>query len=317
MAASRNLPSIDALRAAVIDCLDRHVGSGQRLLVGLSGGIDSVVLLHAVRGSGRPVSAIHVHHALSPSADDWTGFCTDLCRAWLIELSVERVTVERASADGLEAAARRARHAAYDKTAADWLLLAHHQGDRAETMLFNLLRGAGVRGAGALRECSGRILRPLLGVGRPAIIAYANAHGLRWVEDASNSDLRFSRNFLRHRVLPLIEERFPAGSARLAAAAGHFAEAADLLDELALADLAASGPDFPVDVALLAGLTETRARNVLRFLLSRASVGIPSEERLTEALRQCLSAAPDRHPAVTFGSRVLRRRAKRVFLELA
>ena len=231
------------------------------------------------------VSAVHVHHGLSPSADDWTSFCEDLCRAWLIELSVERVTVERDSADGLEAAARRARHAAYDRTAADWLLLAHHQGDRAETMLFNLLRGAGVRGAGALRERSGRILRPLLGVGRPAIIAYANAHGLRWVEDDSNSDLQFSRNFLRHRVLPLIEERFPAGSARLAAAAGHFAEAADLLDELALADLAASGPDFPVDVALT-------GRTYRSTCPQRAALSLVTCER-----RHSKRAAPDRSAA--------------------
>jgi tRNA(Ile)-lysidine synthase len=234
-----------------------------------------------------------------------------------VELSVEHVAVERHSADGLEAAARRARHEAYSRVATDWLLLAHHQGDRAETMLFNLLRGAGVRGAGALQERNGRGLRPLLTVSRADIRGYADAHSLTWVEDESNTDTRFSRNFLRHRVLPEIEERFPAATARLAAAADHFAEAADLLDELALLDLATQAPEFPVQIDLLAALSEPRARNVLRYLLSQAGVGIPSEERLIEALRQCLSAAPDRHPAIAFGNWVLRRRAGRVFLDAA
>jgi tRNA(Ile)-lysidine synthase len=315
MAGSRKSPFTDAPPSAVADCLDRHVQPGQKVVVGLSGGIDSVVLLHAVRESGRTPSAFHVHHGLSPSADDWTEFCQKLCAAWRVDLSVERVAVERDSADGLEAAARRARHDAYGRVAADWLLLAHHQGDRAETMLFNLLRGAGVRGAGALRECNGRILRPLLAVSRTEIRAYADAHSLDWVEDESNCDTRFSRNFLRHRVLPLIEERFPAAATRLAGAANHFAEAADLLDELAQMDMATRAPQFPVDIDLLAKLPEPRARNVLRFLLSHAGVGIPSEDRLVEALRQCLSAAPDRHPEITFGRWILRRRAGRIFLE--
>jgi len=317
MAASRNLPSIDRLRVAVADCLERHVGSGQRLLVGLSGGVDSVVLLHAVRVAGYPLAAVHVHHGLNRSADEWSAFCETLCRSWHVPLTIERIRVERDSTDGLEAAARRARHAAFGRIGGDWLLLAHHQGDRAETALFNLLRGAGVRGAGALSERSGRILRPLLTLGRSAILEYADSQGLRWIEDDSNADLRFSRNFLRHRVLPTMEERFPAASARLAAAAAHFAEAADLLDELARLDLGNAGPEFPVDVQLLAGLSEARARNVLRFLLSRAGVGIPAEERLAEVLRQCLSAAPDRHPAVVFGDRVMRRRAGRIVLEAA
>lgn len=287
------------------------------MVVGLSGGIDSVILLHAVSAAGLSVSALHVHHGLSPLADAWTTFCETLCAARQIKLKVERVVVERASADGLEAAARRARHEAYDGVAADWLLLAHHQGDRAETMLFNLLRGAGLRGAGALRERNGRILRPLLTVTRADIRAYAEAQSLSWVEDESNTDTRFSRNFLRHRVLPDIDARFPAASARLARAADRFAEASDLLDELALLDIGAEAPQFPVDIRLLDKLTEPRARNVLRFLLSRAGVGIPSEERLTEALRQCLTAAPDRHPAIFFGGWILRRRRARVFLEAA
>lgn len=285
------------------------------MLLGLSGGLDSVVLLHAVRDRGYDVSAVHVHHGLSPNADAWADFCTDLCARLGIPLAIERVSVERNARDGLEGAARRARHAAYGRVDADWILLAHHRGDRAETMLFNLLRGAGVRGAGAMGERNGRLLRPLLTVGRDDILAYAQRHGLEWVEDESNADIRHSRNFLRHRILPVMQERFPAAEARLASASARFAEAADLLDELALVDLGGNAPSFPLPVVALSGLSERRARNVLRFLLSRAGVGIPSEERLSEVLRQCLTAKADRHPAVAFGEWQLRRRGQEITLE--
>jgi tRNA(Ile)-lysidine synthase len=225
------------------------------------------------------------------------------------------VTVERSSVDGLEAAARRARHAAYDRIVADWILLAHHQGDRAETMLFNLLRGAGIRGAGAMRQRNGRLLRPMLPVTRADILAYARAHRLAWVDDESNTDTRYARNFLRHRIVPALQQRFPAVENRLASAAAHFAEASDLLDDLARLDLGDPSCRFPLPVDRLMGLAEPRARNALRFLLSLHGVGIPSEQRLTEALRQCLTARPDRHPAIAFGPWLLRRQGRQIVLE--
>lgn len=285
------------------------------MVVGLSGGIDSVVLLHAARSLPRPVAAVHIHHGLSEHADQWGQFCQELCGQWQIELRIERVDVERGSTDGLEAAARRARHHVYRRIDADWILLGHHRGDRAETLMFNLLRGAGVRGAGAMPERSGRLLRPLLQVGRADILDYALVHGLNWVEDQSNADTRFSRNFLRHTILPAIQHRFLAVEERLAGAAARFAEAADLLDDLARLDMRELEQDFPVPVAHLAELPEPRARNVLRFLLSSHGIGIPSEERLAELLHQCLTARPDRHPVIVFGEHVLRRRAGMIVLE--
>jgi tRNA(Ile)-lysidine synthase len=317
MAASRKSRSTELLHSAAAACLDRHAAIGARLVVGLSGGIDSVVLLHVARALGGPHEAVHVHHGLSPDADRWSAFCHELCTSWAIPLRVVRVDVERNSVDGLEGAARRARHEVFEGIAADWILLGHHRGDRAETMLFNLLRGAGVRGAGAMPERSGRLLRPLLEVGRSDIADYAKAHELKWVDDHSNADTRYSRNFLRHGILPAIQPRFPAVEQRLASAAARFAEAADLLDDLARIDLGQRGPSFPIDVECLAALSEPRARNVLRFLLTMHGVGIPSEERLAEALRQCLDAAPDRHPALVFGRHVIRRKAGRIVLDPA
>lgn len=284
-------------------------------MVALSGGVDSVVLLHAICSVKLPVAALHVHHGLNSEADRWTEFCGDLCVRLDVPLLIEQVQVDRGSTDGLEAAARRARHSVFNRLEADWIALGHHRGDRSETMLFNLLRGAGVRGAGSMRECNGRLLRPLLQVGRDDILDYASACGLDWVEDSSNVDVRYSRNFLRHQVLPVVRQRFPAAEERLASAAARFSEATDLMDELALLDLGGRLPEFPLGIDVLGRLSEPRARNLLRFLLAHHGVGVPSEERLAEALRQVLTAGNDRHPAIAFGDWCLRRKCGTVVLE--
>ena len=278
-----------------------------------------MVLLHCLREVAVPrrisLSALHVHHGLSANADAWEVHCRSLCKDWRIPYATERVDVERDSRDGQEAAARRARHDAFARTGADWIVLAHHRGDQAETLLFNLLRGTGLRGAAAMGEVNGRLLRPLLGIGRDEIKAYAQLHRLRWIDDESNADTSFSRNHLRHEVLAGLEQRFPGSAANLAAASRRFAEALSLLDDLALIDLAPHAPDFPIDVAILASLSESRARNALRYLLQQRHIGIPSEERLREALRQLLQAAPDRHPAIVFGAYRLRRRRGQIVVE--
>ena len=310
--------STEQLREAVEGCLQRHVGAQQRIVVGLSGGVDSVVLLHALREAaaarGIALAALHVHHGLSPNADAWEAYCRDLCDQWAVPLHVARVDVERGTRDGLEASARRARHNVFCRFAADWIALAHHRDDQAETLLFNLLRGTGLRGAAAMRATAGRLLRPLLDIGRASVIAYARAHELTWIEDESNADTKYSRNYLRHEVLAGLERRFPGSAGNLAGATHRFAEAQGLLDDLARLDLGSHFPDFPLDIVALVDLEEPRARNLLRYLLHRRHIGIPSEQRLREALRQLLEAAPDRHPAVAFGSHKLVRRGRLVIV---
>lgn len=319
MANSKSSKSTEHLRPALDACLIRHAAAGQTLVAGFSGGIDSTVLLHCLRRALPDLqchlAALHVHHGLSPQADAWEAHCRVVCKEWGIPLLVERVTVERGSRDGLEAAARRARHEAFRRAGGDWIVLAHHRDDQAETLLFNLLRGTGLRGAAAMSETNGRLLRPLLEVGRETIAAYAREHGLNWIDDESNADTRYSRNHLRHEVLAGLEQRFPGGAANLAAAARRFGEAQALLDDLALIDLGSHAPDFPLDANLLGALAEPRARNLLRYLLQRRHIGIPGEERLREALRQLTRAAPDRHPAIDFGAWRLRRRGGKVALE--
>lgn len=306
---------VAGLTAILADCLRRHVRANERLVAGLSGGIDSVVLLHALATLRREgLSALHVHHGISANADRWASFCAHFARRLGVPFACVPVAVERKSADGLEAAARRARHRAFADSKADWIVLAHHRDDQAETLLFNLLRGAGVAGAAAMRERSGRLLRPFLSVGRDEIERYAAAHRLDWIEDESNADTRHARNFLRHRILAPLTQRFPAAAKNLAGAAARFAEAQDLLDALARADLGATR-DFPIPVAALQALDEARARNVLRYLLSRHVVPIPGEARLREALRQMREAGADRHPVLTLGAHRLCRRRGLIYLE--
>lgn len=318
MASSRNSRSTDVVLAACAAALSGNVQPGQRVTIGLSGGIDSVTLIHLLHrlapAADLELAALHVHHGLSANADGWATFCEKLCHAMDIPLAVEYVAVERSSPDGLEAAARRARHAAFACASGDFIALGHHRGDQAETLLFNLVRGTGLAGAAAMAQRHGRLLRPLLTVARADIETYAREQALEWIDDESNRDTGFSRNFLRREILAPLSQRFPAAEKSLAAASRRFGEAVSLLDDLARADLAEQ-QDFPVAVGTLKRLSEARARNTLRYLLSRRGVNIPSEMRLVEALRQLLDAGLDRHPRVNFGAWDIVRRRGQIDLE--
>ena len=203
--------------------------------------------------------AIHVHHGLSPNADAWAAFCRKLCKQLDIPLVVRKIKVEKRG-DGLEAAARRARYEVFAKADADYIALAHNLDDQAETVLMNLLRGAGRRGAsGMARESrfQGKtLLRPLLDTPRAEIEAYARRNRLSWVEDESNANEALTRNFLRRRVGPLLEKRFPAWKQSLARAARHFAR------------------------------HEIGAEDLLRKFLQTKGLRAPSEARLAEMLKQ-------------------------------
>src|SRR2546423_1501676 len=211
-----------------------QANEGKRVAVALSGGMDSVVLIHLLKDHPG-ISAIHVHHGLSPNADAWAAFCRRLCRQWHVPLSVHKVKVKKAD-KGLEAAAREARYQAFKKSKVDVIALAHHLDDQAETVLMNLLRGAGVRGAGGMRPLTrfeGKLLaRPLLEVPRKNLEEHARRHGLEWVEDESNADETLTRNFVRRRLGPLIATRFPQWQSALARAARLFAQKEDRASRL-------------------------------------------------------------------------------------
>ena len=303
MAASRNSPP-SSLPERVASILAARTTPGERFCIGLSGGCDSVVLLHVLAGLGfgDRLQAVHVHHGLSANADRWAEFCADYCRRLGVRFVLEHVAVDRDSTEGLEAAARAARYAAFACCSGDVLLLGHHRADQAETLLFNLLRGAGVAGAAAIpverRHQHLRILRPLLDVAREEIETYARDHRLVWVDDESNCDTGLTRNFLRHEVLTVLAGRFPAAERNLAQAAGHFAEADALLGELAGLDWRAAADGDALKLAALRDLSVPRLKNLLRYRLRQLGWKTPAAARLDEFARQLLSAGADRHPAL-------------------
>jgi tRNA(Ile)-lysidine synthase len=279
--------------------------------VALSGGLDSTVLLHllaslAQREALPPLSAIHIHHGLQAAADFWPAHCRELCAALCVPLQVEYVQV--APGASLERAAREARYAAFAARLGigELLLTAQHRDDQAETLLFRLLRGAGVQGLSAMPMSRalgvGQLVRPLLNCSRDELLAYACKHKLAWIEDPSNADERFSRNYLRRQVLPALLSRWPQSATNIARSAAHLSEAAQLLDELAQQDISAAqvSTEFAwlrlpnLALPALRSLSEPRQRNALRYWL-RPLTAMPDSEHWAgwQALRDAaLDAAP-------------------------
>jgi tRNA(Ile)-lysidine synthase len=299
------------------------VGVNPHIAVGLSGGRDSVALLYALyelRGKFLfQLSACHVNHGLSPFAAEWQDHCVRMCRTLDIPYSTQAVVVPSGTGEGPEASARRVRYESFSALDCDLLALAQHRRDHAETLLLNLLRGCGLAGAAAIPEVrlikpSMWLIRPFLQLSRLEIDHYLASRSLTWVEDESNEDVRYSRNFLRHDVFPLLEKRFSAAEKNIASAADKFREANLMLDDLAVIDLAGVRPDFPIQVVVFEKLPEMRARNLLRYLLALKSIRIPSDAKLKEALRQMIEATPDRHPCVEFDGWTLLRAKKMLML---
>jgi tRNA(Ile)-lysidine synthase len=315
MANSRKSKS-NSLSGRVAAALAPHIPAGSSILAGLSGGVDSVVLLHLLAGLAPQhswkLSALHVHHGISPNADAWAAFCAELCEKHAIPLQIERVDITPLCDKGIEAAARALRHAALYRQPVDFIALAHHQDDQAETLLLQLLRGAGVKGVAGMPLARSvatgpLLLRPLLDTTRAELEGYAAQHGLKWVEDESNTDEKYPRNFLRHSVFPLLEQRFPACRTTLARAAGHFAEADALLDTLAGLDAQNAFDGKTLDVARLSELETARAKNLLRWFLQQRGALMPENPRLEEMLRQLSVAREDAQVCVAWGGWEMRR----------
>ena len=307
---------VQLLYSGVERALGTHLSRGAHLCVGLSGGVDSVALLDVLHilapRHGWRLSAIHVNHQLSAHAAEWARFCRQLCRACGVPLRVVKVNVPRGNS--IEAAARAARYAAYRAQPAENVLLAQHQDDQAETVLLQLLRGAGVKGLAAMPPMRMdvarpdlRLLRPLLGFTRNEIEQYAAARDLSWVEDESNRDAYYLRNFLRREIMPRIESRAPEYRSTLSRAAGHMAGAAQLLDALAQIDGAGALIDGTLMVAPLQKMPAERARNLLRYFLALHHVSMPDARRLDEALRQVTTAKSDARVCIALGGHTLRR----------
>lgn len=271
-------PTMTPLSSTLLDA-----ATGTPVLVGFSGGLDSTVLLHLLANAGNRhtgLRAVHVHHGLQAAADDWAAHCQRVCDEWQVPLHVVHVHVDDATGLGPEAAARHARHAAFAGLlqSGEWLALAHHRDDQAETFLLRALRGSGVDGLAAMRErrdfAAGQLWRPLLHVPRTALEVHARQYRLRWIEDTSNAHDAFDRNFLRNTVMPLLAGRWPETASMLARSAALAGEASDLLHmqgEQAL--LACIDDAGSVSVAALQALPPPACARVLRLWVQQR--GLP------------------------------------------
>lgn len=304
MTSGTDTPASRLVTEAVRAALGRTTVSPPALFaVALSGGLDSTVLLDAamrVAGASRVV-ALHVHHGLSPNADAWAAHCESLAASLGVRFAARHVEVTRAGGESLEAAARDVRYRALDalcdEHGARALWLAHHADDQAETVLLQLLRGAGVAGLAAMapERADGALaaprVRPLLNLLRAQLETYAHERDLDWIEDESNVDTRYARNALRHDVLPVLAVHFPGFRDALSRTASHAASAQRLLDELARIDLdAARQENGALALDVLLAFDDERAVNLLRYWMRSLGLAAASTARVADMLRQLRDA---------------------------
>ena len=285
--------------------------------VAYSGGCDSHALLHslvALRAElSAEIKAIHINHGLSPLANEWEQHCRTICEN--LDVAYTAIKVDASSKNkSPEEAARHARYAEWKKLLKkdEVIVLAHHQDDQAETVLLQLLRGSGVKGLAAMpaqqRFSQGLLARPMLGFLREEIVAYAAEQKLNWIDDPSNFDTDFDRNFLRHDIVPLLETRWPALKKTLSRTAAHTAEADQLLSGLAAQDWLTIKNDQQIQISLLTTLDEKRQRNVLRYWLATVcQVSLPDTVHLQRILDEVLTAADDATPEVIWRGGEVRR----------
>lgn len=290
-----------------------HVKQGSHLTIALSGGIDSVVLLHVLVTLSKQIpftlSAVHVNHGISRNAVLWSRFCCDLCYVHGISVYIAYLHIKKESGISLEASAREARYRIFNHVQTDYVVLAQHLDDQAETLLLQLIRGAGIKGLSAMPvvrkqafDSAPRILRPLLEVSRSRIESYARQNKLNWINDESNDSITFDRNFLRHEILPILSKRYPNYPKTLLRTSRHLSEASLLLDELAAMDSENCLVSGKLHVDNLRKLSFHRAKNLFRYILLQQGADLPSTAKLEEILHQLLSLSPDNQFYMSFGT---------------
>ncbi|WP_081153035.1 tRNA lysidine(34) synthetase TilS [Cognaticolwellia beringensis] len=289
------------------------------IIIAYSGGVDSQVLLVALaklKQQGQlpnPVVVCHVNHGLSPHADTWQVFAQQQCDSFDLPLLTQKLHLKKQAQQSLEAMARDARYQVLIKASTEPAIIVtgHHLNDQAETFLLALKRGAGVKGLSAMLVSSAlaqhTLARPLLAVSRDDIVDYANQQKLSWIEDESNTDEHYDRNFLRHQILPTLNERWPSINKTIARSAEHCFEAQQLLDELAQDDLAECQlSTFKLSVPHLYKLSESRLKNLIRYFLSGHNFLMPTRQQLAQICQQ-LNADADKSPVIQLANCCFRR----------
>jgi tRNA(Ile)-lysidine synthase len=310
-----------ALHAALEASVPAEAGG---LVVALSGGADSAALLRATAALGGsfralPLRAVHIDHGLQAAAADFRAACVRLCEQLRIPLRIVAVQVPREGGLSIEAAARAARYSALEleMQPRECLLTAHHREDQAETLLLQALRGAGVKGMAAMPVCRplglGWHVRPLLEVARDDLRRFGELES-SGSPDPMNQDLRFDRVYLRTAIWPTIEKRWPGAATALTRAARHMAEAQQLLEMTAGADVGRLRDGDALSIPGLRALAPPKRVNAVRLWLRQAGADAPPTARLIEALRQVFDAEADHQPAIIWGAHALRRYRQRLFV---
>jgi len=285
------------------------------LLIAYSGGLDSTVLLHALvnRRGAEHLRAVHVDHGLHPESAHWAESCQSQCARWKVECVILKATVERPRGTSLEAQARNARYAAIAKERREdeYVVTAHHQQDQLETVLLALMRGAGVRGLAAMPAATERdgmrLVRPLLDISRDELRLAAEQSGLQWLDDPSNADQSYDRNYLRHRVTPALERRWPAAARAATRSARLLAQAMNILEEIGAADIEGELYGNCLRTDSLKNLSSARQRNAFRQVCQMLTLPLPSEAQLNEALQSLLNSRIDASPLAAWPGAHVRR----------
>lgn len=313
------------LAAAFANCREQLEAAPQ-ILVGFSGGLDSAVLLHLLSETLPPerITAVHIHHGLSVNADAWQQHAKQVCQALGVRLITESVSINTSGA-GLESAARDARYAVFEKHLVEGglLLLGHHADDQVETVLFRLLRGSGARGLSGIPATrtvgSGRLIRPLLPWPKSSLHDYAKKQQLRWIEDESNQQQQFDRNYLRHAVIPLLAQRWPAYIQGIMRSAQQSGQADQLADSVARGDLAGLDPrseraGWSLDLAEFEKLESLRQRNLLRYWPEVHGLPALGQMFIDEVMSSVLTARDDSEPKVVRADLQICRYRQRLYL---
>jgi tRNA(Ile)-lysidine synthase len=312
------------IESALVSAIQKHPKTP--LVIAYSGGVDSQVLLHALAKLKHEekilntITVCHVNHGLSENAGSWQNFAEQACKNLTLPFIACQVNVQKQAQQSLEALARKARYQALQSVYnyQSLVITGHHRDDQAETFLLALKRGSGLKGLSAMsveaKHGEDIFVRPLLNISRAEITLYAETHQLDWVEDESNSDTRFDRNFIRQKIMPLLNERWPSITQTISRSSSHCLEGQLLLDELAEQDLVnCQLSESCLSISNLSKLSIARFNNLIRFFLAQHYYLMPSTEQLSQVYQQLL-ANEDKNPTVKVANNYLRRYKNGLYL---